>query len=60
MTITGTNLANATAVDFGTTVVTSFTSDSATQIVLVSPAGSRHRGCDRDHSGRDVDHVVSR
>jgi hypothetical protein len=40
VTITGTNLSNATAVRFGTTVVSSFTSDTATQIVLVSPAGA--------------------
>ena len=39
VTITGTNLENATAVDFGTTVVTTFTSDMANQIVLNSPAG---------------------
>ncbi|MGP0070165.1 MAG: beta strand repeat-containing protein [Isosphaeraceae bacterium] len=39
VTITGTNLENATAVDFGTTEVTSFTSDTADQIVLLSPAG---------------------
>jgi hypothetical protein len=40
VTITGTNLSNAAAVDFGTTAVTSFTSDSATQIVLLDPAGN--------------------
>ncbi len=40
VTITGTNLAGATAVDFGTTAVTTFTSDTANQIVLNSPAGS--------------------
>ena len=38
MTITGTNLQNASAVDFGTTVASSFTSDAAGQIVLTSPA----------------------
>ena len=40
VTITGTNLANATAVDIGTTAVSTFISDSATQIVLHSPAGT--------------------
>ncbi len=40
VTITGTNLANATAVNFGTAAVTSVISDSATQIVVVSPAGT--------------------
>ena len=40
VTITGTNLANAVAVDFGTIAVTKFTSDAAGQIVLNSPAGS--------------------
>jgi hypothetical protein len=40
VTITGANLADATAVDFGTTSVTHFISDSASQIVLVSPAGT--------------------
>ena len=38
VTITGTNLQNASAVDFGTTSVTSFTSDATGQIVLNSPA----------------------
>ena len=38
VTITGTNLANATAVNFGTAAVSSLISDSATQIVVVSPA----------------------
>ena len=38
VTITGTNLANAAAVNFGTAAVTSLISDSATQIVVVSPA----------------------
>ena len=38
VTITGTNLAGATAVDFGSTAVTTFTSDTATQIVVASPA----------------------
>ncbi len=40
VTITGTNLAGATAVYFGSTEVTSFVSNTATQIVLNSPAGS--------------------
>jgi streptogramin lyase len=40
VTIIGTNLANATAVHFGTTAVTSFISNTATQIVLISPAGT--------------------
>ena len=40
VTITGTNLAGAMAVNFGTIVVTTFISDSDTQIVLNSPAGS--------------------
>ena len=39
VTITGTNLAGATAVNFGTTAVTAFISDTGTQIVLNSPAG---------------------
>jgi hypothetical protein len=38
VTITGTGLANASEVDFGTTAVTSFSSDTATQITLTSPA----------------------
>jgi hypothetical protein len=40
VTITGTNLANAAAVNFGTTAVTSFISNSATQLVVASPAGT--------------------
>jgi hypothetical protein len=40
ITITGSNLENATEVDFGSTPVTSFLSDSATQIVLNAPAGA--------------------
>ena len=59
VTITGTNLANATAVDFGTTAATSVTvvshPDHAGQ-----PGGHRRRGRDRDHCGRDVGHVVRR
>ena len=39
VTITGTNLANATAVDFGTTA-TAALADSATSITVNSPAGS--------------------
>ncbi len=39
VTITGTNLANATAVDFGTTGVTPL-ADSATSITVNSPAGA--------------------
>jgi hypothetical protein len=39
VTITGTNLTDAMAVNFGATVVTIFTSDTGTQIVLNSPAG---------------------
>ena len=40
MTITGTNLAGATAVDFGSMQVTSFISDTASQIIVSSPAGT--------------------
>ena len=40
VTITGKNLANATAVNFDATAVTKFVSDSATQIVVTSPAGA--------------------
>lgn len=40
VTITGTNLTGATAVDFGGTAATSFTIDSATQITAVAPAGA--------------------
>ena len=40
VTITGTNLNGATAVDFGTTLVTSFISDTANQMVVASPAGT--------------------
>jgi len=40
VTITGTNLSTATMVDFGTTVATSFTVNSATQITATSPAGT--------------------
>ena len=39
VTITGTNLAYAMAVNFARTAVTTFTSDTGTQIVLNSPAG---------------------
>ena len=38
--ISGSNLAGATAVDFGSAQVTRFLSDTATQITLLSPAGS--------------------
>src|SRR5581483_930561 len=40
VTITGTNLAGATEVDFGSSKVTSFMSDTATSIVLTSPVGA--------------------
>ncbi len=40
VTIAGTNMANAIAVDFGATAVTSFVSDTATEIVVMSPAGT--------------------
>ncbi|GAT61626.1 leucine-rich repeat protein [Paludibacter jiangxiensis] len=39
VTITGTNLTDATAVKFGSTNATSFTVNSATQITATSPAG---------------------
>ena len=39
VTITGTNLANATAVMFGTVAVTTFTVDNGTQIVVTTPPG---------------------
>jgi hypothetical protein len=40
VTISGTNLANATQVNFGTTVVTSLMSDTSTTIKLLAPSGS--------------------
>ena len=40
VTITGTNLAGASAVDFGLAQVTSFLSDTASEITLSSPAGT--------------------
>ena len=40
MTITGMNLAGASAVDFGSVQVTSFASDTSDEITLLSPAGS--------------------
>jgi hypothetical protein len=40
VTITGTNLAGAKAVDFGLVQVTNFISDIASQIILSSPAGT--------------------
>ena len=40
VTVNGTNLTNASKVTFGTNSVTSFTSDTATAIKLVVPAGS--------------------
>jgi hypothetical protein len=40
VTITGSNLAGAAAVDFGPMQVTSFISDTASQIILLSPAGT--------------------
>ncbi len=40
VTIIGTNLAGATAVDFGVIEVTKFVSDTGSQIILSSPAGT--------------------
>ncbi|MCX6953868.1 MAG: IPT/TIG domain-containing protein, partial [Verrucomicrobia bacterium] len=40
VTLTGTNLTGATAVNFGTTTATAYTVDSATSITATSPAGS--------------------
>jgi hypothetical protein len=40
ITIAGTSLANATAVNFGSNVVTDFISDTANEIVLYDPAGT--------------------
>ncbi len=40
VTITGSNLAGASAVDFGATKVTSFISDTATEIIVSNPAGA--------------------
>ena len=40
VTITGTNLAGTSAVDFGSAQVTSFRSDTASEITLLSPPGS--------------------
>ena len=59
VTITGTNLAGATAVEFGSTAAT-ITSDTATQIVATSPAGDGHGERDGSHGGRDLGHVAGR
>ena len=59
VTITGTNLVGATAVEFGTTAAT-IISDSATQIMATSPAGGGHGGRDGDHGGRHVGHLGGR
>ena len=40
VTITGTNLTRASAVDFGSVQMTSFLSDTADEITLLRPAGS--------------------
>ncbi len=40
VTITGTNLASATAVTFGNAIVTNFLSNTATQIAVLAPAGT--------------------
>jgi IPT/TIG domain/FG-GAP repeat len=40
VTISGTNFAGATAVEFGSTAATSYATDSSTQITATSPAGS--------------------
>ncbi len=40
VTITGTNLDGATAVNFGAVIVSSFVSDTPTQLVVMSPAGA--------------------
>ena len=40
VTITGTNLTGATAVNFGATPAATFTVNTATQITATSPAGS--------------------
>ncbi|MFE6072931.1 IPT/TIG domain-containing protein [Paenibacillus sp. NPDC057886] len=40
VTLTGTNLTDATAVKFGATAATSYTVNSATQITAIAPAGS--------------------
>jgi hypothetical protein len=41
VTITGTNLTGATAVKFGSVYATRFVVNSATQILAISPVGSR-------------------
>ncbi len=48
VTITGTGFTGATAVDFGTTPATNLTVVNDTSITADSPAGTRHRGRDRD------------
>jgi hypothetical protein len=50
VTITGANLGEASAVDFGSSSATSFTVDSQNSITAVS-GGDGDRGCDRDHAG---------
>ena len=44
--ITGTNLASATAVDFGTAAATELIEDTATQIVVIAPPGNTSGGVD--------------
>ena len=59
VTITGTGLANATAVKFGTIAAT-IVSDTATQIVATSPAAGGHGGRDGVDGGRHVGHLGGR
>ena len=49
VTITGTNLSEATAVKFGSTAAVSVTADSATSITAVSPAGTGVVDVRREH-----------
>ena len=51
MVITGTNLAAATSVKFGTAAATGLTANTANSITVTSPAGTRHGRRD-GHDGR--------
>ena len=52
--ITGTNLASATSVKFGSAPATGLTANTANSVTVTSPAGRRHRRRDGHHGRRHL------